>query len=621
MSVFRGPSSEGYPFENPYQVDFLVVAAYNAAPGKEKFEVIRPSVKATGSAVGSSPGDSTPSEFTPEGFVRTLRKLHSLLAVAAEGAYDVVVLGALGCGAFRNPCEEVARMFAELLCCYAGCFSKIVFAVPAEIPARPGSNYEVFKRILCANGNDASFTLLSPGNGPVDALFPEGKMCHHAALCTDQDDPEHSTKYGHPLPCTMKHCPDDSTHRRMFRHKTPCPAGGECSTFWASSEVAKAHQHWFEHPPLCLTLNCRLTDPAHRRDLLHPPICDQGMKCKKISEHGHNFRHLERPCDFGLCDALQAIIHGTNLVVIAVLQPSKTMEDLDLVLSEMFASGTFSLQKSAASQVRIRWTSTQDYEELMKVWNNPPQGLKAVVLHLKQSTAVSKIVLQCARMDKAVPDGDLQRCLRTVYGIHEARFCFAADGHLAIECEFSEDLVKRNNVTLCGLCFQVHWTESIMLINPPEGFEAEVKAVFSPYGEVKQISRNAMHNWTLVGLLSQKAISSGSVLKFSRGYGVCLRADEALSYDPIVVHDWSMENLREVYRAEMQTGKTAFCFRTRTAAQQQQQAMQPETHTPRTQIYAHRHSDIETKRRRGTQIWWSAEGSVAGPALGSAGEG
>lgn len=57
---------------------------------------------------------------------------------------DILVLGALGCGAFRNPPEVVREMFREAISKYGGYFKKIVFAV---LSGTKNSNYEVFKTL------------------------------------------------------------------------------------------------------------------------------------------------------------------------------------------------------------------------------------------------------------------------------------------------------------------------------------------------------------------------------------------------------------------------------------------------------------------------------------------
>jgi uncharacterized protein (TIGR02452 family) len=61
-----------------------------------------------------------------------LGKLRTLLVMAAEHGHRRLVLGAIGCGAFLNPPEEVARAFRVLLADggpFAGRFDAVAFAV------------------------------------------------------------------------------------------------------------------------------------------------------------------------------------------------------------------------------------------------------------------------------------------------------------------------------------------------------------------------------------------------------------------------------------------------------------------------------------------------------------
>lgn len=60
------------------------------------------------------------------------RRAELVLGIAEAHEVDVLVLGAWGCGVFRNDPRIVARIFAELLNTpgkFAGCFREVVFAV------------------------------------------------------------------------------------------------------------------------------------------------------------------------------------------------------------------------------------------------------------------------------------------------------------------------------------------------------------------------------------------------------------------------------------------------------------------------------------------------------------
>ena len=80
-----------------------------------------------------------------------LMKLHEkrarrILDVAAANKVDNLILGAFGCGAFRNKPEVVAQAYKNVLPDYSHMFKEIEFAVYC----RPGDdiNYQVFNNIL-----------------------------------------------------------------------------------------------------------------------------------------------------------------------------------------------------------------------------------------------------------------------------------------------------------------------------------------------------------------------------------------------------------------------------------------------------------------------------------------
>ena len=66
------------------------------------------------------------------------RRADYVLAVAKHQAQKNLVLGAWGCGVFRNPPEQVAAAFAQSLRQpeFADCFERIVFAVYDRSPGK-----------------------------------------------------------------------------------------------------------------------------------------------------------------------------------------------------------------------------------------------------------------------------------------------------------------------------------------------------------------------------------------------------------------------------------------------------------------------------------------------------
>lgn len=85
------------------------------------------------------------SDYCPEDDeLRTLitKRVDRILRVAALEREDVLILGAFGCGVFRNPPEMVAEAFAAGLERYGRCFRRAEFAV--YTPGGPGENFRAF---------------------------------------------------------------------------------------------------------------------------------------------------------------------------------------------------------------------------------------------------------------------------------------------------------------------------------------------------------------------------------------------------------------------------------------------------------------------------------------------
>ena len=76
------------------------------------------------------------------------RRIGHVLAVAAEQRHETLVLGAWGCGVFRNDPAAVAGYFADALAGpFAGVFREVVFAVRCR-----NSNDPIFQAFAVAFG-------------------------------------------------------------------------------------------------------------------------------------------------------------------------------------------------------------------------------------------------------------------------------------------------------------------------------------------------------------------------------------------------------------------------------------------------------------------------------------
>ena len=75
------------------------------------------------------------------------RRARRILDIAKSEKEEVLILGAFGCGAFRNPPEIVAQAWKEVLQDYLYDFKTIEFAVMSK-PSKPSKNYLVFRDVI-----------------------------------------------------------------------------------------------------------------------------------------------------------------------------------------------------------------------------------------------------------------------------------------------------------------------------------------------------------------------------------------------------------------------------------------------------------------------------------------
>lgn len=87
-------------------------------------------------------------------------KIRTILQLAYHNRNDSVVLGAIGCGAFKNPSVHVAEIFKEVLAEYHGVFRRIHFAILKNIDdmyimksalnssGNRKDNYEIFREVF-----------------------------------------------------------------------------------------------------------------------------------------------------------------------------------------------------------------------------------------------------------------------------------------------------------------------------------------------------------------------------------------------------------------------------------------------------------------------------------------
>jgi len=123
VPIFRG--DDGALLEEPYTVGIITSPAVNAA-------VLDPQRRA---------------EIGPAMWERILK----VLAVGVAHGHDSLVLGAWGCGAFRNDGHEIAGLFAKALGeSFRGAYRHVVFAIVDWSHER--KFIAPFERVFAANG-------------------------------------------------------------------------------------------------------------------------------------------------------------------------------------------------------------------------------------------------------------------------------------------------------------------------------------------------------------------------------------------------------------------------------------------------------------------------------------
>jgi uncharacterized protein (TIGR02452 family) len=119
--VFRGLEKDGYPLlDEIFQLSFIAVPAMN-----------RPNLDYNGNIVPS--------------LIKGIKnKMRTIFRIGLRKEHDSLVLGAWGCGAFRNPPSHIARLFHEVLeeNEFKNMYRKIVFAILEDHNSRKEHNRE-----------------------------------------------------------------------------------------------------------------------------------------------------------------------------------------------------------------------------------------------------------------------------------------------------------------------------------------------------------------------------------------------------------------------------------------------------------------------------------------------
>jgi uncharacterized protein (TIGR02452 family) len=78
--------------------------------------------------------------YKPTDYQLMKRKIRDVFLWGIEKGHRTLIAGAFGCGVFRNPPAEVARIFNEVIAELGGYYEHILFAVLGD------SNYSEFKK-------------------------------------------------------------------------------------------------------------------------------------------------------------------------------------------------------------------------------------------------------------------------------------------------------------------------------------------------------------------------------------------------------------------------------------------------------------------------------------------
>lgn len=128
-TVFRGTEQDGYPLlDEPYRMSFVSVAGIN-----------RPALE-------------SPERIAPELIAPVKNKIRTIFRIVLLHGHDSLVLGALGCGAFRNPPSHIAHLFHEVMeePEFKNKYRLLFFAIlddhNAKLKHNPDGNYLPFVR-------------------------------------------------------------------------------------------------------------------------------------------------------------------------------------------------------------------------------------------------------------------------------------------------------------------------------------------------------------------------------------------------------------------------------------------------------------------------------------------
>lgn len=172
VTFFRHNKSKFFTFrEVPFRCDVMTVAALSFN-GRNDFS--RSCELNYRTADGG---------FNPAGEEIMLNKIRTIFRMGVEHGKDALVLGAFGCGAYRLPADEVARLFARVMteAEFAGKFRLIVFAIlestrrPNGLEGKFAPFYQEFGRYQAGNAMSEYTRRVTPPQQYIRDLFAATK--------------------------------------------------------------------------------------------------------------------------------------------------------------------------------------------------------------------------------------------------------------------------------------------------------------------------------------------------------------------------------------------------------------------------------------------------------------
>jgi uncharacterized protein (TIGR02452 family) len=125
VAIVKDENHERIPLDNLKFFDILAIASIRR-PGKYTDEA----------------GEEKFSEESDETLARD--KIESIFKVGIVGEYDSLVLGAIGCNAYKNPVHTIRDIFSEMIEKYGAYFKHIYIAIRSY---NDNNTYDVFKEL------------------------------------------------------------------------------------------------------------------------------------------------------------------------------------------------------------------------------------------------------------------------------------------------------------------------------------------------------------------------------------------------------------------------------------------------------------------------------------------